>query len=417
MTRPARIADPVAPAGIEIAAPRTGDLARVVAGTGAAPFAEDVLDFVAALSRAILTGRQFRAYPELVAFAHWMRKRNLLDMKARFEAETAGRFLTGRGLALHIAPANVDTIFLYSVLLSLMAGNANVVRVSSRRSEQIEVLIGQLDEVLSRPEHAAVAERMMVVRYPRDEAINAWLSARADLRVVWGGDASIMAMRAIPARPHTKDVSFPDRWSLAVLDAAALLAEDETALERMIGDFVNDTYWFGQLACSSPRMVLWRGDEATAEAASERFWTLVEDKAARFRDELFAVDYVNKLIAGDEMAIGHQARAIRVGRSNVVGLVRLAPGALPDMDMHTGAGLFFEGRIDTLDALAARISRKTQTVVSHGIGRADWEDFLVRCRPHGIDRIVPVGAALDFAAVWDGMDLLREFTRETTLSV
>jgi len=33
----------------------------------------------------------------------------------------------------------------------------------------------------------------------------------------------------------------------------------------------------------------------------------------------------------------------------------------------------------------------------------------------GIDRVVPFGQALSFASVWDGYDLLTEFTRLTTL--
>jgi hypothetical protein len=34
----------------------------------------------------------------------------------------------------------------------------------------------------------------------------------------------------------------------------------------------------------------------------------------------------------------------------------------------------------------------------------------------GIDRIVPFGSALSFAAVWDGYDLLHEFTGIMTVT-
>ncbi|HET9516299.1 MAG TPA: gamma-glutamyl phosphate reductase, partial [Actinoplanes sp.] len=40
-----------------------------------------------------------------------------------------------------------------------------------------------------------------------------------------------------------------------------------------------------------------------------------------------------------------------------------------------------------------------------------------RLAGRGIDRVVPFGSALSFAAVWDGYDLLSEFSRITTVTV
>ncbi len=410
---------PAALSAVEMAAPRSGSLAQVLGATPVAPFAPSAVGFITALSRAILTNRAFRDYPELVAFAHWMRKRSLLDMQNDFETATAGRVISARGLALHIAPANVDTIFLYSMLLSLLAGNANIVRISSRKSDQIEVLIGVIDGLLSDPEHAEVATRLAVVRYPRDEAINRALSARMDARVLWGGDTSVMAMRAIPAQAHTRDISFPDRWSLAVFDAEHVAGMEAKDLARLAEDFTNDTYWFGQLACSSPRVVVWRGDAERTQAAQELFWPAVTASAARFRHELFAVDYVNKLVAGDEVAIDHLAIATDAGtpRGTLVTRVTLAPDTAPDMELHVGAGLFIETRIDALSGLLPLLERKTQSLVSLGITGDDWRGFISQHHPQGIDRIVAPGAALNFAPVWDGMDLMREFTREITIAV
>ncbi|MCE8556936.1 hypothetical protein KBY29_21725 [Ruegeria pomeroyi] len=403
---------------IEMAAPRGGEIATVFDTRPLAPFSEAGMGFITALSKLILTDRSLRAFPELIAFAHWMRKRNLLDLKTAFETRNDGRLMAARGLALHIAPANVDTIFLYSVLLSLLAGNSNIVRISSRRSAQIELLIGLIDRLLADPEHAETAARLAVVRYERDDAVNAAISARADLRVLWGGDTSVMALRAIAAQAHTKDVSFPDRWSLAVLDAAAIIEADADRFETLVTDFVNDTYWFGQMACSSPRMVVWQGDDLSVQKAAARFWARAEDLAVRFRDEIFAVDYVNKLVTADEMAIDGHATHISAGRkSNILNVVRFDIGARPDMSLHTGSGLFLETRVETLRELAPALERKTQSVVSFGISRADWVTFLSQERPVGIDRIVPVGQALTFASVWDGMDLLTEFTREISISV
>ena len=50
-----------------------------------------------------------------------------------------------RGLALHITPANVDTMFLYSFAVSLLAGNLNVVRDSATPGwTTLELILGHL---------------------------------------------------------------------------------------------------------------------------------------------------------------------------------------------------------------------------------------------------------------------------------
>ena len=109
---------------------------------------------------------------------------------------------------------------------------------------------------------------------------------------------------------------------------------------------------------------------------------------------------------------------IRKGATNIVSVIELLGfdcGKL--METHCGAGLFLETRIGTIDELTALMNPKLQTVVSFGVSAGDWSDFLTSCPSQGIDRVAPVGQALAFNTVWDGMDLLREFSRETSISV
>jgi hypothetical protein len=85
------------------------------------------------------------------------------------------------------------------------------------------------------------------------------------------------------------------------------------------------------------------------------------------------------------------------------------PNALARM-IHGGGGLFVETRIDALGCLADLLDPRCQTIASFGVPRKDWESFL-SLAPRLADRVVPVGRALEFGPIWDGMDLLREFTR------
>jgi len=83
-------------------------------------FDEIVLEFIQTISSRLLSDRKYREYPELIAMAFWMRKSNLIRLKKIFEERHSnhGNLIKARGLVFHIAPSNVNTIFLYSLVSS-----------------------------------------------------------------------------------------------------------------------------------------------------------------------------------------------------------------------------------------------------------------------------------------------------------
>ena len=133
------------------------------------------------------------------------------------------------------------------------------------------------------------------MQYVPDDAITAWLSARCDTRVIWGGDATIRTIRAVPLPPTATELTFADKFSFALLNASAFLALIEPS--KLIQDFYNDAFWFGQQACSSIRMMVWVGDALTCKAASQRFMTLLADYEKSRPLPLEAADVMNKQAA------------------------------------------------------------------------------------------------------------------------
>jgi hypothetical protein len=387
---------------------------RVAKAPAWAPFSAPAVEFVSALSNLILRGTRFRQLPELIAFGYQMRRKAVEGLRPTLAPASARGLIRGRGLALHFAPANVDTIFLYSLLLSLLAGNANIVRLSSKGGPQVELMVDAIRSLLSEPEHEPIRDRIVLVRYPHDQEITDRLAARCDLRVIWGGDVGVSAIRRSPLPFLAREVVFPDRWSMAVLDAEAFqAAENSNEIARLL---VNDSYWFGQMACSSPRMIVWRGGVEACRGAASTLFAHMSAHAAAFAADMKAIDYVNKRVFEDTAAIDLGGTIYPTG-TTLVSVVDVDAGQLVLPEDHTGGGSFLHGRVDHLRDLAPLMTRKLQTVVSYGVAGNDWRDFLEQEQVAGVDRIVPVGSALDFAAVWDGMSLLREFTRETIVAV
>lgn len=402
-------------ARVEVICPAGANMTNLGTMTATAPFDPKVKTMVTAFSRRLAQDRQARAFPEIVALAHWLRPHAIASLETAFHTGLPqGTVALGRGLALHFAPGNVDTIFLYSAMLSVLAGNVTVVRVSSRESAQIALLIRILGTVLAESVFHEVAERIRIVRYARDATITAALSALCDLRVIWGGDSSVNEIRAIALPPRARDLPFPDRWSLCVLDAAAIQAAQRD-LHAIARAFVNDAYWFGQMACSSPRVVLWHGDTVTAQQAAQRFWSEVHAQAQGFSTSIQAVQYMDKLTAQYSAAIDGTVQHFHPTGGNLVSVADLTDLKKPQTDLlHIGGGLFWQAHLPDLKALTTLLDRRSQTISSFGMSAQAWSEWVLS-EAAWIDRIVPLGQALQFDTIWDGQDLLRDFTRLVTI--
>ena len=266
---------PMSPIQFFLGAEPGADLQQTLAHSHAqsawAPFDPRAVAFVAKFSQKLLTHPRIRAYPELAALAHWFRAARLREL-AQACHEPADAVLRGRGLVFHLAPANVDSVAMYSWLIALLAGNVNWVRVSQKPSAQFDFILSVLQHTLTQDDAGrAVAGRVLLFTYPHDDAITRAVSAAAQCRVVWGGDATVAAIRAIPLRPSATELCFPDRFSAAAIRASAVLSLDATALKTKPPP--STTTPSGLASRPAPRPGCWPGSAAppTAPRRSNAF--------------------------------------------------------------------------------------------------------------------------------------------------
>ena len=380
------------------------------------PFAPLRIDFCDALSRAILHDSRSRSFPQMVAVGFWLRRAETQRLADRFAAlEGVGAVRVPRGLVFHVPPTNVDTLFLYSLMASFLVSNRNVVRVSpSRRSEQSTLLCELLRNVLAEKRFAGFADELAVVSYSHESQPTALISQEADVRLLWGGDESIDRLRAIPVRPGTQDLTFGDRFSFAVLRPDAVLQPDQPSLHTLAEELYNDAYWFDQLACSSPRLLVWVGSREDVDRARGRLFEELSEVIAAKGYVLSPGASISKLNFLFGALIDRPVESVyRSGNElAVIGLRDLT-----NFDRnHPGAGLFFEARVDALADLVGFVSRKDQTLVARGFSGEELAEFARSLQGRGIDRIVDFGEALAFSTLWDGYDLLAELTRTVTVA-
>lgn len=395
--------------------PQTHDIGALLREKVLLPFDDVVTEFIEAISGQILLDGSFRKYPELVSMAYWMRRANIRKLQQSFDRARAGRLWLGRGRVFHIAPSNVDSIFVYSWFLSMLVGNINIIRISSKTTPQMEALLAVLNEQSRNGRFAEVIKRFAVVRYDYSEEVTGYFSSLCDMRVIWGGDATVGTIRKIPLRAGAAELAFADKFSLCLIRADAFLAD--AGKDRIIENFYNDAYWFGQLACSSPRLVVWIGEDDLVEEARMKFWNMLEEKVMREMPSFGIAAAVDKLVAEYAIAIDTPGTTIERTRTALINRMLLKRCSDIRRDLHCGGGLFYEIKLETLAQFADVITWKDQTVGIIGFGKDEVVDFMIRHRPEGIDRIVPVGQALLFSPTWDGHDLLREFCREIDVQV
>lgn len=366
------------------------------------PFDNDVISFLNDLSAEL---RKNREYSDVATLGFWCRKAALLQEKEKYD-DVSERF--GKGIVFHSTPSNVPVNFAFSFAAGLLAGNANIVRLPGKPFEQADIISDAVSKLLG-DKHKNMAPYIVFVKFPPMKEISDVFSSICNVRVIWGGDMTVAELRQskIPAR--TTEITFADRHSIAVIDADAYLAEERK--DAVIQNFYNDTYYSDQNACTSPRVIFWKGEKKTE--AKEDFWKRVHGLVIE-KYRLAAIQSVGKLNAMYSVA---SQKKVKLENSEDMLIIRLTVNEIDKdlMNYKYNSGFYFEKDIDSLADLVNVCDIRCQTVTYFGVKEEDFKKFLEKSRPVGIDRIVPMGKSMDFALIWDGYDLIREMSRKVTI--
>lgn len=378
--------------------------------SGYAPLAEQSLALLADISRTILQSKVARQAPQYTALAYWLRPAALARLATELVSnDHPNQLRVRRGVALHLPPANVDTIFVYSWAMSVLAGNANVVRLSESLDDNTAWLVSTVAETVAK--HGQ-SHCQLFCHYPYNSQIERQISLHCDLRMIWGGDAKVTAASATAIRPDGLSIGFPDRKSFAIIKTVAYAEADDTIRNALAERFYNDVYWFDQMGCGSPRLLAWLGK---ADNLAEDFYLRLAATIDRRAYTIETGAVIKKFGAASDLLAEAKA-SNRRSYGNALHICQVTdPTAI--YDLKQGGGFLCDWTCDSLDAVAEMVGRSVQTIVHYGL-TADEQ----RALAHGISgrggyRIVPVGQALQFGPVWDGLDLFGHMTRQIVISV
>ncbi len=367
------------------------------------PYSKEACSFVAALSDVLLKDAKARQYPDIMTFAFWCRKGNIKAKKERWLKREEIRL--GRGLVFQVAPSNVPVNFAFTYIFALLAGNATIVRVPTKEFPQIMLICKKIKEIIG--DFPEIQKRTAIIQYPSESDITEQISLKADARVIWGGDATVEKIRQSKMRPRCIELAFADRYSICIIDGRAVEQAGEKALSKLAENFYNDTLLMDQNACSSPQMIFW---ENATDESKNLFWQAVYNYT-KPRYHLQAASCVDKYTRFCQEAVDNSALESGSRIENLIYRVELKELPEDIIDLRGSCGYFYEFDLLNRNDLLNVITEKFQTLTYFGVEASDLKTWVVQNGVRGIDRIVPIGKALNIDTVWDGYDIVGILSR------
>lgn len=368
------------------------------------PFANDITEFCDTVSKEIFSDNSSKKYPDIVTLGFWLRKSNIMRMASVYGRNDDNIHL-GRGVLFHIAPSNVPVNFAYSLFSGLICGNANIVKVTSKNFPQIDIIINALKRAVEK--YPEFEKYIYIVRYNHDTSINDMLSGLCDVRVIWGGDKTIEQIRKSPLNPRASEVTFADRYSVAVIDSETYLTIENK--KDIAHKFWNDTFLTDQNACTSPRAVIFLGSDAANDNARDIFWKSVWEYVSDKYD-ISSIQAINKLtsfcIAAAQLK---NIRKINMPDNTIYRVYVNSPDYRL-MNYKDNSGYFFEYACNEISDAKALFDNTGCQTISY-IGNKSSVKELAKSGIKGIDRIVPTGHTMDFDLLWDGYEIVERLSR------
>tara|TARA_B110000027_G_scaffold111542_1_gene119832 strand:+ start:8082 stop:9275 length:1194 start_codon:yes stop_codon:yes gene_type:complete len=376
------------------------------------PYDNLLIEFCNVFSKKLIKSKNLS--PEIYAFGFWLRRGNIELILSELPSSIKAPI----GNVFHVAPRNVDTMFLYSLFISFLNGNNNVIRISKDTSENslIQIIIKILKSLLSDQNFTDLKKIIHIVSYDRDDKVNEYFSLNSDARIIWGGDNTINYFKSIPTKARVKDFYFADRISIGIYDVDSILKLNEKQNLIFVKNFLNDVISFDQLGCSSPSTIYFLGDnELNLSKVIKKILNTIEelDIYKDYDYASFAGFKLNQIV--DDTISG--VISDHSFKTTLIHFVRLKTNdGLVSLKKTCGAGYLYYDLTTMNDISHLFKDKKIQTVSYFGISpKVKTTIVNLTLTNPGVDRIVPCGKSLDFSHKWDGYNLLENLSREIVL--
>jgi len=373
------------------------------------PFNNLSIDFLDDFSKEIKKNQRIYKFPDLIYLVFWTNYKKVKEVKEKLISKN---LRLGRGLIYHICPSNVPTNFIYSFFFGLLSGNSNIVKVPSKSFPEKNIILSGINKLFKKKKYLPLKNSNFFIQYDEKIENTRRLSSICDGRIIWGGDKTINEVRKIWIPERAVELTFADRYSLSILDLSKFTKIKDHEIKLVAKKFFYDSYMLNQSACNSPHFVFWVGKKNNN--FQQRFWNELNNIAKEkfVLNENVAVNKYLNLITN--IINQKDFQDIKFFKNNLY-VVNPNQNIKNIEDIRGLSGIFFQKNIRNLSELKKFITKKCQTVTYFGLNKEQIKSFLLRNNLLGIDRVVPIGKALDINLIWDGYDVIDSLSRIITI--
>ncbi|HUC28983.1 MAG TPA: acyl-CoA reductase [Candidatus Acidoferrum sp.] len=377
---------------------------------------DQVLDLFERWAGALDEG-EVRQVPGATFLRLWLRRGTLEPLLAR---ELGAEWLRGRwredgrvrlrafpvGIVGHWPAGNIEIQPVLSLTCALLGGNNCVVRVPGGLVEPTRLIVEKLKAA---DPTGLLTGRMFLASFDHSRLDLHEAMARAvDGAMIWGGEESVLQVRALPFPHWARVVVFGPRLSVAAMDAGTWT--DRQECKSWCRRIARDVWQFEQQACSSPQTLFLERDGAAdpAEFVAELKLAFEEESRAHPRLEIEPALTSAICRARASWLLDDIANRAFFPQSADWTILQGRGAEIPEPTQGRTLSVLLAD--DLLDA----ISKFDGSVQTLGLAMKDAgrEEVLAEAAGgRGVDRVVRLGQMHVFGSPWDGTDLVRPMMR------
>jgi hypothetical protein len=377
------------------------------------PFNNQTINFLSELSRLIVADKKNKIYPDLISFAFWIRNSKISSIKKKISDLN---FKVSKGTIFHIAPSNVPLNFAYSFVFGLITGNSNIIKLPNKNFPQVLIFCKIINFLFNIKEFNELKKKNSFIKYNSEiSEITKDYSIKSNVRIIWGGDKTVKTVKQFDTSLKNLDITFSDRTSIAFLNVSKNIFKNKIDFDLLAQNFYNDAFLMDQNACSSPHIIIWQGKTKDIIKFQNSFWNSLY-KIVKKKYDMPLIASMDKLdlICEDSIKYKKYIRKI-INHDNFIVRV-LLNDAPEDLSVLRGKfGYFYEINSNNLENIINKLNHKFQTLSYFNIEKDYVHNLLLDNQKYAIDRVVPIGRALEMSFIWDGYDLLNILTRQITI--
>lgn len=319
-----------------------------------------------------------------------------------------------RGLVCHWLAGNVQILGMFALVQSIIAKNANLLKVSSRDDGVFTDILNEFKGVSYTTENGYTISgddllKTISVIYFHHHAskLGEEMSKNADVRIAWGGRESVEAVSAYPARYDAETVIFGPKLSYSVIAKEELSSVQEA--KKLARKMSVDVSVFDQTGCASPHNLY---IEEGGVISPEEFTNILGESMTKTELQI-----PKPLMSPEQISQIHSIRGVYDFKGTVKGSETMSWTILMDnldeIDKPVYSRVLFVHKVKSIMDSLKFIDENTQTI---GIAAPKEKAlaYATEATRKGVMRLPLIGRMLNFEMPWDGIFLFDRLVKWNT---